>query len=257
MKEQLFSTHHALEARHWWFRGRRRAILELGTRLLPERGVVVDVGCGTGADIGAFPERHDRHGIDSSPTAIQLARRAHPGVSFETGAAPEAGREMIGRADLVLLCDVLEHVEHDHAFLERLIGSMRPEAHLLMTVPFGPWLWSPHDEVYGHYRRYTREMLWDAWSGVPAEVRLLAPFNRRLYPLARMVRRLGAWRGSGTGREGSDMGLPWAPVNRALERVFTGEVPGLVDALKRGRRDLPGHGLSLLAILRRSQADGE
>jgi SAM-dependent methyltransferase len=251
VQESLFSAHRDLESRHWWFRGRRRAIRLLGSQLLPPGGVVVDVGCGTGADIAAFPPEYARHGIDVSESAITLARAAHPGVAFEVGAVPTAGQEAVARADLVLLCDVLEHVPDDGALLGALTAWMKPGAHLLLTVPSDPSLWSPHDEVYGHHRRYTRERLASAWAECPVDVRLLAPFNRRLYPLARLARSVSARLGRGCGREGSDLTLPWAPVNAALERIFAGEAVGLAAVLHAGRREPAGRGVSLLAVLRR------
>jgi SAM-dependent methyltransferase len=252
VEEALFSTHRDLESRHWWFRGRRRAIVELGLRLMPPGGSVVDAGCGTGADIAAFPATYRRHGLDISSTAIAFARENHPDVSFEVGAVPEAGGDAIGAADLVLLCDVLEHIEDHVAFLHGLVTLMKPGANLLLTVPADPRLWSPHDEVYGHFRRYTRSTLAAVWQGAPVRPRLLAPFNRRLYPVARAVRFASALRGRGWGSEASDLALPWAPVNRMLERVFAGEAPALVRALDRGQTEVSGRGLSLLAVLERS-----
>lgn len=254
MEEALFSTHHDLEHRHWWFRARRKAIRELGLPLLDGEGTVVDVGCGTGADIASFPERYDRHGIDISPTAIEFARESYPGIQFHTGAVPEAGSDIVGSADLVLLCDVLEHIEDDVGFLSSLIAMMRPGASLLLTVPADPRLWSPHDEVYEHFRRYTRSTLAATWADSPADTRLLAPLNRRLYPLVRAVRAASALGGRGIGSESSDLALPWGPVNAALERVFAGEVPALAAALESGRREVPGRGVSLLAVLRRTGA---
>lgn len=251
----MFATHRDLEDRHWWFRARRRAIRELGIKLLPPNGRVVDVGCGTGGDIAAFPDSYERHGIDLSATAVAFARAAHPGVSFEVGAFPGTGGELIGTADLVLLCDVLEHIEDDAEFLRSLLSGMSPGAHLLMTVPADPRLWSSHDEVYGHYRRYTRAALAQAWSGSPVEVRLVAPFNRRLYPVARVARLASVFRGRGWGSESSDLVLPWSPVNALLERIFAGEVPRLAAALESGRRELRGRGLSLLAVLKRVSSD--
>jgi SAM-dependent methyltransferase len=253
MQEGLFAAHHALEERHWWFRARRRALLELGTSLLPPAGRLVDVGCGTGADVASFSPSYDRRGIDASETAIAFARERHEGVRFEVGALPGAGADTIGSADLVLLCDVLEHIERDEEFLVWLMATMKPGAHLLITVPADPRLWSPHDEVYGHYRRYTAASLSALWVGLPVTVRLLAPFNRILYPVARIARAFARRRGRSWGSEQSDLGMPWAPLNWLLERLFSLEVPALRTRLESGVARGTGHaahGVSLIAVLR-------
>jgi SAM-dependent methyltransferase len=252
MQERLFAAHHDLEERHWWFRARRRAILALGTPLVPPGGHIVDAGCGTGADVSAFPAAYHRTGLDGSATAIAFARSRHRDVRFEVAVLPGAAADVIDRADLVLLCDVLEHVEDHEAFLGWLIDTMKPGAHLILTVPADPRLWSPHDEVYGHHRRYTQETLAAAWTGSPVRVRLLAPFNRVLYPAARLARAVAAWRGRGWGRGGGDLALPWGPLNGLLERLFASEIPSLTAALQADAGRLPGRGVSLLAVLRRN-----
>jgi SAM-dependent methyltransferase len=249
--KSLFPAHHDLENRHWWFRGRRHALVELGVRLLKPGVTVVDVGCGTGADIAAFPASFERHGIDPSNRAIGFARQSHSGVSFQVGTAPEVGRDVIGAASLVLLCDVLEHIEDDVAFLGALLSAMKPGAFLLLTVPACPWLWSPHDEVYGHHRRYTGATLTEVWREAPAQPRLLAPFNRRLYPAVRLARAISARRGRGWGSAASDLILPPPVLNWALEKVFAGEAAALVAALENGS-GVRGTGVSLLAVLERA-----
>jgi 2-polyprenyl-3-methyl-5-hydroxy-6-metoxy-1,4-benzoquinol methylase len=254
MREALFAAHHALEERHWWFRARRAALREVGVSLLPAGGRVVDVGCGTGADLAAFPSSYDRHGVDQSATAIEFARSRHQGVRFEVATLPGEAAGTVPAADLILLCDVLEHVEDHEAFLRWLTSNMRPGAHLLLTVPADPRLWSPHDEAYGHHRRYTKETLSAVWAGEPVRVRLLAPFNRLLYPAARVARAAASRRGSGWGSDETDLALPWAPLNWVLEKIFLAEVPRIRRTLESGTVTIPGNGVSLMAVL---QKDGD
>ncbi len=251
MQEELFHAHHALEERHWWFRARRHAIRSVGVRLLPAGGRVVDVGCGTGGDLASFPDGFERHGVDPSATAIRFARKRHRGVTFSEAAIPETGLDIVGTADLVLLCDVLEHIEDDDAFLRGLVGAMRPGSHLLLTVPADPALWSPHDEVYGHYRRYTATSLAAVWRRLPIEERLLVPFNRALYPAIRVARSISRRRGRGRGAADGDLTVPWGPTNRVLEWLFRREVPSLLSALETGSPAPRSRGVSLFAVLRR------
>jgi hypothetical protein len=58
--------------------------------------------------------------------------------------------------ELTLLLDVLEHVEDDESLLRSLVASslQKPESHFLITVPAMQSLYSTHDELLGHYRRY-------------------------------------------------------------------------------------------------------
>ena len=58
--------------------------------------------------------------------------------------------------DLVMLFDVLEHIEDDAGFLARLVQEhLAPGGHALVTVPAQPWLFTLHDTALHHFRRYT------------------------------------------------------------------------------------------------------
>lgn len=59
-----------------------------------------------------------------------------------------------GPFDVLLLLDVLEHVENDGELLVGLSGSVRPGGHVLVSVPAWPKLFSRHDVALRHYRRY-------------------------------------------------------------------------------------------------------
>src|SRR5205085_10341245 len=61
----------------------------------------------------------------------------------------------IGDADLVLLMDVLEHVDDDVGLVQELAASAKPNTRFVVSVPAFSWLWSKHDEFLEHRRRYT------------------------------------------------------------------------------------------------------
>lgn len=64
--------------------------------------------------------------------------------------------------DIVIMLDVLEHIEHDSAFLQHeVMPRLKPESHLVISVPAHPSLFTSHDKFLGHYRRYTRRQLLD------------------------------------------------------------------------------------------------
>lgn len=255
MGPELFRLHARIEGRHWWFAGRRRVLRTLGEAVLPPGGgMVVDVGCGTGANIAAFADRHRAVGVDPSVEGIRLARERFPGARFLEGAIPGAGDEAAAAADLVLMTDVIEHVPDDFHLTSSVLSLMKPGGHLVVTVPAHPELWSVHDVTFGHFRRYTIDRLRAVWRGLPVTERLVSHYNARLFPLIRLIRGVGARVGRAAGQAGTDLRTPPAPLNRALAALFGGEAARLAAALETGA---PGYadGLSLIAVLRREEGE--
>ncbi len=255
MDPALFDLNAEIEQSHWWFSARRdimRAVL--GRVMSPDAGLVVDIGCGTGANIAALTDRFECAGIDPSEVAIDHARRRFPDVQFLHGIAPAGLGDLANRADAILLMDVLEHVEDDRGLLTELVDTLRPGGHIFITVPADMRLWTEHDVSHGHHRRYDAELLRSVWDGLPVTERLVSHYNSRLYPIVRAVRAVSKRRGHAGGEEGSDLSMPIRPANYVLRRIFLGErrrILGAIDASGRGYR----RGVSLIAVLRR-EVDG-
>jgi SAM-dependent methyltransferase len=254
MQSPQFQMNSEIELRHWWFVARRRILTTIIGRVLPPspESMVIDVGCGTGGNIAALAQRYACVGIDPSQEAVALARARFPLVRFIAGTAPEDLGELICQARLLLATDVLEHVPDDFWLFSRLLAAVSPGAYVLLTVPAGPSLWSPHDASHGHYRRYDLPRFRRLWEGLPATPLLVSHFNRRLYPLVRLVRMVSRWRGKASGQAGTDFKIPAAPLNRLLTTIFAGESRRLVRRLD-GRGPAYAAGVSLLALLRREE----
>jgi SAM-dependent methyltransferase len=249
MHRDLFLAHGRVEDRHWWFTGRRTILRALLHAVLPagEGSALVDVGCGTGGNIGAFASDYSALALDPSADAVALARERFPRVRFIQTENPEMARDHLARGGALMMTDVLEHVQDDHDLFRRALAVLPSGSHLMLTVPAGPELWSSHDDEFGHVRRYRLEEFRALWSGAPVDVRLSSPFNARLYPIIRLVRRLGRGRPA---RPGGDLSAPAGPFNGLLRRTFAGEARALVQALDRGTAPF-GRGVSLVAVLRR------
>lgn len=257
MDEALFHHHAEMETRHWWFLARRRIVRRILPHFVPTGSEprIVDVGCGTGGVIGAL--EGSRLGLDPSPTAIEVARERYPGCEFRVEEAAAAADREGGAADVVLLMDVLEHVEDDAGLLADATRLLKSGGHLLATVPADPRLWSEHDVAHGHHRRYTLSDFAGLLSGAPLTIRAISYFQSRLYPLVRVVRAVGRRLGGGGGRQGTDLWMPPSPLNRLLEEVFAGEGKR-IEAMVRGD-DVPEYmrGSSVIAVCRKpSPGDG-
>ncbi len=250
MQSAQFQVHFDCELTHWWFVARRRILMRLVLRLLPpDRSTgIVDVGCGAGANIASLSAAYCCTGVDRSSEAIELAKRRFPRVHFICDDALEALKCLAPTTKMVLLTDVLEHVADDRTMLARLVGAVRAGTFFLITVPADRSLWSLHDESHGHYRRYNRQQFQQLWAGLPVTPSLVSYFNSRLYRAVKFVRTVNRLRGRSSGAAGTDLSIPAAPLNWALERVFAGEANVLADLLEGSRRRSYRYGVSLLVV---------
>jgi SAM-dependent methyltransferase len=145
--------------------------------------------------------------------------------------------------DLAVTLDVIEHLEDDLGALRELRRTVAPGGSLLVTVPAYPWLWSGHDEINHHYRRYTRRSLQHVAEQAGWEQVRTTYFNSLLLPAAIILRVLDRL-STKTTESSLDLWVPPAPLNWLLERPLAFEA-GLIT---RGGR-IPA-GLSLLAVFR-------
>lgn len=247
-----------VDQRHWWFLARRKILRDVLTCVVPPdpKFTVIDVGCGTGANIAALAKDYHCIGIDTSQDAIEFAQRRFGDVEFICGYAPGDLGAAAGEAKAMLLMDVLEHVEDDRGVLEPLVRALQPGAIMLVTVPADMRLWSEHDVGLLHFRRYDEAMLRTLFRGLPLQTVAMSHFCSRLYPLARVNRSINRVTSRLRTPNGSwEMRVPVAPVNRMLERTFEGESRRVVDLVSGRRQTGYAHGVSLLAVLRRTADD--
>jgi SAM-dependent methyltransferase len=193
VQEQVYEELFRLEDHHWWFAGRRSvlwAMLRRAGIVKPMR--VLDAGCGTGRNLQVYGVLGRAYGVDISEDAVEFCRRR--GLSKVQQASLDALPFGEGAFDLVLACDVLEHIADDRAALKELRRVTSPDGRLVITVPAYGWLWSQHDEMHHHVRRYTRHVLVDRVQASGWRPVLTTHFNSILLPpiaLVRGAQRLG------------------------------------------------------------------
>src|SRR6201994_1166732 len=156
-RDYELQTHRA-EDRHWWYRGRRKVSERVIADLrLPARARILDAGCGSGRNMVEFARHGTATGVELSETSVCLARERGAGEVIE-GSVLEMPFDP-GSFDLAASLDVIEHLDDDLAALRELRRVVAPGGTLLITVPAYQWLWSGHDEINHHFRRYTRRSL--------------------------------------------------------------------------------------------------
>ena len=241
MEQTEQQTQIALDDHHWWYRGRRRCIRAVidGLELSPDARIL-DAGCGSGRTLDDLAEYGDVSGIDLSEFAAAAARgRGHEDIQVgkvETLPWPDA------TFDLVTSLDVVEHTPDDRVTFAELRRVTKPGGHAVITAPAYQWLFSSHDVVNHHYRRYNRSELTAAASEAGWDVVWTAFFNSILLAPAAAVR-LAQRRNRDKPKTRSDFEMTPSSLSALLE------LPLRLDAalLRRGVR--PPAGLSILALL--------
>jgi SAM-dependent methyltransferase len=239
--EYELQTHRA-EDRHWWYQGRRRVLERAIERLgLPTDARILDAGCGSGRNMVELARHGAVTGVELSPTSVRLARERDRGEVIEGSVLDMPFDE--GSFDLTVSLDVIEHLEDDVGSLRELRRVTKPGGALLVTVPAYQWLWSGHDEINHHHRRYNRRTLLAAAESAGWRQERSTHFNSLLLGVAILMRALERFKPSAT-KSSLDLWVPPAPLNWALRQ------PLHLEASVIGRGGSIPAGLSLLAVYR-------
>jgi SAM-dependent methyltransferase len=143
--------------RHWWHVGRRRILSKILARFLPGKDRnILEVGCGTGGNLAMLSRFGRVEGIEAHGPGVAIARARNPGLSVREGGLPDLLEK---KYDTICLFDVLEHIDDDADAIAWIEHHLTPGGWAMLTVPAYQWLWTRHDELSHHKRRYTRSSL--------------------------------------------------------------------------------------------------
>jgi 2-polyprenyl-3-methyl-5-hydroxy-6-metoxy-1,4-benzoquinol methylase len=169
---------------HWYYASKAAAT----TRLLGSTPFkkILDVGAGS----GFFSHHLLSHSPASEAWCVDISYDADSDAS--TAGKPVHYRREIAAvdADLVLLMDVLEHVEDDVGLLKAYVDKVPSGSRFLMTVPAFRFLWSGHDEFLEHKRRYTLAQLETVARDAGLTVQQGAYYFGLVFPIAATLRLL-------------------------------------------------------------------
>ena len=246
MDPKLLTSFATVERTHWWFTARCEILRSVTDRFVPAGGALLDVGCGTGFFIESVADRYEAWGVDPSPTAVEMCHqrgleRVVEGSAYDLSAVN--GR----RFDAVTFLDVLEHLDEDARALQEAMRVLRPGGVVIATVPAFMFLWSGHDVVNHHRRRYRMAQLGALFRAAGLTLERLTYFNFYLFGLAtmdRLAHRVVPRRTSG------ELRVPPRLVNRLMGDTFLLERKRVADS---SRTPYP-FGLSILAVGRRTAA---
>jgi len=205
--------------RHWYYVAKSAAMLQF-LKGVPIRRIL-DVGAGSGFFAKQLLGSSDaEEAVCVDPGYVDEHDERHNGKPLRFR------REVItSSADLVLMMDVLEHVDDDRALLANYVAVTPKHASFLITVPAFRWLWSEHDVFLGHRRRYTLSEV----EGMLPQVRLVRQRSSYFFgfvlPLAAVAHFGQKLSPSSVGRPRSGLKRHAPAVNRLLGWVCRTELP--------------------------------
>lgn len=185
MENELFDEMYKVETQHWWFVARRKIIASVIDGLsLESNSKIMDAGCGNGDNLEFLSKYGELVAIEREDNALARAKSRQIGKVVK-GELPDNFPSDINKEnDLIVLLDVLEHIDDDGKSLFGLSNWANQNGRLLITVPAYQFLWTSHDEQHHHKRRYTVKGLRKVVENNGWKVKYISYFNSFLFPLA-------------------------------------------------------------------------
>ncbi|MDZ7343395.1 MAG: class I SAM-dependent methyltransferase [candidate division KSB1 bacterium] len=186
MENEVYQLFAEIQATHWWFIARRLILEDILKRSLtsPTPRRLADIGCGTGAMLPTLSQFGEVWGIDNSPEAVALCH--HQKLSNVYLDEDPAWRQV--QFDVMTFFDVIEHIENETAFLKNYLDQLKPNGLVFITVPAFMFLWTEHDVLNHHCRRYTASRLRQLLQRVDLVPLKLSYFNTWLFPVIAAAR---------------------------------------------------------------------
>ncbi len=201
MELSYASKYHRLEEDHWWFSARRDMIYKL-IKNYHRDSEILEIGCSGGPLIKFLKGQgfNNIQGIDINEAAIEICKQK--GINNVRVADARKTGFKDQQFDIVIASDVLEHIKDEAEAASEWRRILKPGGKLFIFVPAFKFLWSKHDEVNCHYRRYTKSALINVLGGYGFKINRSSYWNICLFlPVAiiRILQRVFAMKTRKTG----------------------------------------------------------
>jgi SAM-dependent methyltransferase len=224
MDKDFYFQYAAVEDKHWWFVGRREILNRVIRQLrLPDNAKILEAGCGTGGNLRMLSRHGQVAAMELDEIACQFANQRQV-TAVRLGSLPDQ-IPFADEYDLIVAFDVIEHLDDDLGALLALRSHLKAGGYLVITVPAYKFLWSHHDDINHHKRRYRLQGLVSVVRQANFTLRYGSYFNTLLFPLVagvRLLQKLLRLENKSQGSS-SDLALPPPPVNQFLSFLFASE----------------------------------
>jgi SAM-dependent methyltransferase len=218
MNPDVYKLASESEEKHWWFSARRDILRSVLDRFCPRGSPrqLLEVGCGNGGNLPMLAEYGNLWAIEVDDDSRK--RASSRGIAkIEKGWLPDGMPFDNASFDVIAALDVLEHVPDDEAAVNALRSALVSKGLLLVTVPAYMWLWSRHDDLTHHKRRYSLKQIENLLKRSGFDVLYSSYFNTLLFPFAvARIKLTDLFDGDPL----SAVRIPAPPLNDCLRAIF-------------------------------------
>ncbi len=219
MEKNFEKVYHDVETYHWWFKSRRKYLIDL-LKKTPRDIKILDIGCSSGIFLKDLEKlgfkTENLYGIDISEEAIKNCKINGIDNSYVMDAQNITLAETF---DIIIASDCLEHLEDDKKALKNWKNLLKIGGQMYVFVPAFMSLWSYHDEINMHYRRYTNSELKSKLTAENLEIQKASYWNFFLFLPVYTFRKLTAVFQKNKRGE-SDITIGNAVVNKSLLQLI-------------------------------------
>ena len=183
LEKEIYHEIALLEKDHWWYVSRRKNVDKIISGLSLTRDCnILEIGCGTGGNLGLLSKYGKVHAMEMDSDGMELANKQQI-TKVEYGKLPEYIPFGNKSFDFIIMLDVLEHIEDDELSIKAVYERLKPDGVFILTVPAFKFLWSFHDIIARHKRRYTRKNLCALLEKCCFSVTWSTYYNSVLFPV--------------------------------------------------------------------------
>jgi ubiquinone/menaquinone biosynthesis C-methylase UbiE len=249
MKTEYYQEYYHLERSNWWFMARKHILRDQLYKLLKGRENlrILNVGAALGASSVMLKEFGNVTSIEYNKECCEFVKKQF-NYDFIHGSITELPFED-NTFDVVCAFDVVEHVQEDTQAIKELHRVCKPGGFTFTTVPTFKFMWSEHDEINEHVRRYTMTSYLKLFNSVDSSICFRSYFNFWLFfPIAAFRIGSSLWKKNNNKKmaRSDNSKINGGLLSKVLLTVFRSET----YMLKKGVR-LPV-GVSLMVISRKS-----
>ena len=207
-----------LYRRHWWWRARETYLIRILERHLRDApsGDVLDFGCGDGLFFPVLKRFGEPYGVEPEaalldPNGLWRSRISTAPLAFDATETARYG--------LIVALDVLEHLADPATALKELVRRLKPGGVFVATVPAFQPLWTAHDDVNHHVRRYTRLEL----ETLVSEAGLAVEHSRYFFVWLAVLKWIVVRKERFLGAAQEPASVPWGPINAVTHALCRAE----------------------------------